>query len=239
MAEVKGIRSFKKPVNQKVSVVHLVVERIKQALLKKELKPGDYLPSETELTKSLGISKSSVREAIKMLQAMGIVEVRRGQGTIISKQPGPDYINTLLFQLIVEDSDPRHIVDLRTMFETACTLMAMAHATEDDIAQIKETITGLEKTINNGLPSIEKDFEFHLAILNSTHNPLVIMLGDMVFELFKQSISKSMLKSPGKALRDHKRILNAFLKKDEEKLRNEIVRSLRRWVQVIGSQKQG
>jgi len=65
------------------------------------------------------------------------------------------------------------------------------------------------------------------------------MLGEMVFELFKQSISKSMLKSPDKALRDHKRIFNAFLKKDEEKLRNEIVRSLRRWVKVIGSQKQG
>jgi len=63
------------------------------------------------------------------------------------------------------------------------------------------------------------------------------MLGDMVFELFKQSISKSMMKSPDKALRDHKRIFNAFLRKDEEKIRKEIVRSLRKWVEVIDSQK--
>ena len=146
MAEIKGIRSFKKPLSQKASVVQLVVERIKQALLKRELMPGDYLPSETELTKSLGISKSSVREAIKMLQAMGIVEVLRGQGTIISKQPSPDYINALLFQLIIEDSNPRHIVDLRIMFETACSVMAMDQATEDDIATIQQTITGLEKS---------------------------------------------------------------------------------------------
>ena len=69
MAEAKGIRSLKKPVNQKESVVQLVVDRIKQALSKKELKPGDYLPSEAELTKGLGISKSSVREAVKMIQA--------------------------------------------------------------------------------------------------------------------------------------------------------------------------
>ena len=237
MAEIKGIRSLKKPVNQKESVVQLVVERIKQALLKRELMPGDYLPSETELTRSLGISKSSVREAIKMLQAMGIVEVLRGQGTIISKQPSPDYLNTLLFQLIIADSNPRHIVDLRIMFETACSVMALEQATEEDIAAINETIVGLEKSILNGRPSKEKDFEFHLAILNSTHNPLVIMLGDMVFELFKQSISKSMLKSPDKTLRDHKRIFKSFLDKDEEKLRKEILRSLKRWVKVIDAQK--
>lgn len=235
MADVKGISSFKKPVNQQQSVVHLVVERIKQALLQKELRPGDFLPSETELTKSLGISKSSVREAVKMLQAMGVVEVHRGQGTIISKQPSRDYINTLLFQLIVEDSNPRHIVDLRIMFETACTVMAMENASDDDTERIKETISGMEKSIKTGRPKIDKDFEFHLAILESSHNPLVIMLGEMVFELFRQSISTSMLKSPEKALRDHKRIFNAFRKKDEEKLRKEIVRSLRRWVKVIES----
>jgi len=63
------------------------------------------------------------------------------------------------------------------------------------------------------------------------------MLGDMVFELFKQSISKSLMKSPDKTLRDHKRIFNAFLRKDEEKIRKEIVRSLRKWVEVIDSQK--
>ena len=59
-----------------------------------------------------------------------MVEVRLGHGTIIIKQPSTDYINALLFQLIVEDSDPRHIIDLRIMFETACTLMAMDRRAE-------------------------------------------------------------------------------------------------------------
>jgi GntR family transcriptional repressor for pyruvate dehydrogenase complex len=70
---------------KKDSVVLMVIERIKEALIHRELKPGDYLPSETELTKNLGVGKSSVREAIKMLQAMGVLEVRRGQGTMIRK----------------------------------------------------------------------------------------------------------------------------------------------------------
>src|SRR4030042_894435 len=64
------------------SVASRAIARIKDALLRKDLRPGDYLPSETELTKTLGIGKSSVREAVKMLQAMGGVEVRRGQGRV-------------------------------------------------------------------------------------------------------------------------------------------------------------
>ena len=74
----------------KDSVVSVVLTRIKEALLRKTLRPGDYLPSETELTKTFGVSKSSVREAVKMLQAMGVVEVRHGQGTRVrhASRPG-------------------------------------------------------------------------------------------------------------------------------------------------------
>src|SRR5512135_1012484 len=71
---------------EKGSVVRLVLERIREAMLNRELRRGDYMPSETELTRSLGVGKTSVREAIKMLEAMGIVEVRQGHGTIIREQ---------------------------------------------------------------------------------------------------------------------------------------------------------
>src|SRR4030042_755321 len=81
VANPRVVRSLGVPVGQD-SVVSRAIARIKDALLRKDLRPGDYLPSETELTKTLGIGKSSVREAVKMLQAMGVVEVRRGQGRV-------------------------------------------------------------------------------------------------------------------------------------------------------------
>jgi GntR family transcriptional repressor for pyruvate dehydrogenase complex len=78
---------------KKKSVVMLVIDRIKLALINGELKPGDFIPSESELTQNLGVGKSSVREATKMLQAMGVLEVKRGQGTIIRKSHDEDALN--------------------------------------------------------------------------------------------------------------------------------------------------
>ena len=105
-------RSLGVPVGRE-SVVSLAIDRIKDASLRKALKPGGYLPSETELTKTLGIGKSSVREAVKMLQAMGVVEVRRGHGTLVRRQPGPDYLSPLVFELIMESGYPDDLIELR------------------------------------------------------------------------------------------------------------------------------
>src|SRR5512147_3165157 len=128
-------RSLGVPVG-KDSVVSLAIARIKDALLRKALRPGDYLPSEIELTKTLGIGKSSVREAVKMLQAMGVVEVRRGDGTVVREHPGPDYLSPLVFQLIMESGYPDDLVELRRMFEPAAAVMAMERATGEDHEKI-------------------------------------------------------------------------------------------------------
>ena len=77
------------------SVTLQLLERIKTALIRGELLPGDYLPFEAELTQTLGIGKSSVREAIKMLQAIGIVELKRGQGTMICLEPGVTLVDSI------------------------------------------------------------------------------------------------------------------------------------------------
>jgi GntR family transcriptional repressor for pyruvate dehydrogenase complex len=205
------------------------MERIKEALLRKELRPGDFLPSEAELTKSLGVSKSSVREAVKMLQAMGVVEVHRGQGTIICKNPGNDYINPLIFQLILESGYPEDLVELRRMFEPAYSVMAMERATPEDIERIRAVLDRFEEAIRKGTQVAEDDIAFHMAILQTTRNPLVIRIGETIFQLFKPSISLSMRTIPEIALRDHRRIFKAFLKKDETELRHAILKSYEGW----------
>jgi GntR family transcriptional repressor for pyruvate dehydrogenase complex len=230
--EEKNITALQSPVKQR-SIVTLVIERIKDALINKELKPGDYLPSESELVKSLGVGKTTVREAIKMLQAMGIVEVRRGQGTIIRPHPGEDFINSMVFQLIVESGTPKDIVDLRMMFEPAFTLMAMEQATEEDIEHIRESVERFEEKIAKGTQHAEDDLAFHYAILQSTHNPFVIRIGETVLQLFKASITRSMRTIPDIALRDHKQIFAAFCEKDEQKLREAIIASFEGWKQSL------
>jgi len=213
----------------KDSVVLLVLERIKEALIHNELRPGDFLPSEDELTRNLGVGKSSVREAVKMLQAMGIVEVRRGQGTVIRENFGEDMLNPLVFRLIVENADISDLVDLRMMFEPAYSVRAMERATPEDIEAIEKTVRDFENVIARGVQTAQDDIAFHMAILASTHNPLVIRIGETILSLFEASISRSMREIPDTALADHKRILDAFKSRDAESLQAAIVKSFEGW----------
>jgi len=228
MNNKKYVNPLTSPLN-KVSVVFLVVERIKEALINKELKPGDYLPSGAELSKNLGVGNSSIREAIKMLQALGVLEVIRGRGTIIRKHPREDIINPLIFQLIMEEADTKDILDFRIMFEPGSTIMAMRRATEKDIEKIKKTVENFETAIKNGTQKADDDIAFHSAILQGTYNPFVIKIGETILQLYKASISKSMKNIPEIALKDHKRIFKAFCEKDEKKLKDTVLKSFDGW----------
>lgn len=228
MDNKKHVNSLTSPLN-KDSVVFLVVERIKEALINKELKPGDYLPSGAELSKNLGVGNSSIREAIKMLQALGVLEIIRGRGTIIRKHPREDIINPLIFQLIMEEADTKDILDFRIMFEPGSTVMAMRRATEKDIKKIKKTVENFETEIKNGTQKADDDIAFHSAILQSTYNSFVIKIGETILQLYKASISKSMKNIPETALKDHKRILKAFCEKNEKNLRDAVMKSFDGW----------
>lgn len=225
-------RSLGIPVG-KESVVSLAIARIKDALLQRALKPGDYLPSETELTKTLGIGKSSVREAVKMLQAMGVVEVRRGDGTVVREHPGPDYLSPLVFQLIMESGYPDDLVELRLMFEPAAAVMAMERATGEDHENIRLAVERLERAVGLGKPTAEDDIAFHAAILNATKNPLVIRIGETIFQLFKPSISVSMQHIGNRAVQDHRLIYEAFRSGDADRLRAAVLKSYDGWKESL------
>ncbi|MEJ2169861.1 MAG: FadR/GntR family transcriptional regulator, partial [Desulfobacterales bacterium] len=191
--------------------------------------PGDFLPPEAELAKNLNVGKSSVREALKMLQALGVVEVRRGQGTAICKEPGEESINPLVFQLLMEKRRIQDLIDLRMIFEPGITVLAMKRATAAEIETIRETVVRLQKSIEAGVPVAEDDLAFHFAILEATHNPFVVRIGKTILQLFKSSISTSMRTIPQIALRDHQRIFEAFARHDEGELVEAVVASFEGW----------
>ena len=224
--------SLEKPVIQK-SVVSRVINRIKDALITKELLPGDYLPTEAELMKNLGVSKTSIREAIKMLQALGVVDVRRGHGTRIRESPADSLIDPLIFQLILENKDSKDLIELRMMFEPAFTLMAMRKANQDDIAKIKTALEQFESKELTDISTVESDIAFHLAILESTHNPLVIRIGETIYRLFNAAIEKALRTDYEVAQKYHRRIFSAFCEKDQQQLLTALDESFSQWGHTI------
>ena len=101
----------------KLSNVDLVIERIKTLLIEQKLKPGDLLPSEHTLSESIGVSRGTIREAMKILSAFGIVEIRRGDGTYIATSANRKIFDPLIFSLIITNSDSEELIQLREMME--------------------------------------------------------------------------------------------------------------------------
>lgn len=214
---------------ERSSVALQLLERIKSALIRGDLKPGDYLPSETELTHSLGIGKSSVREAIKMLQAIGIVEVKRGQGTMIRREPGTPLVDPMAFGMILARGMTRDVLEFRLMFEPAYTLQAMQNATAEDHQRIQQSIDAMEEAIRVGAQTSQHDIAFHRAILHSTHNPMTIRVGETLLQLIEAALETSMRSLPETALKDHKAIYKAFKAGDSAGIHAAIAISSESW----------
>lgn len=213
------------------SLVDRIIDRITEALIRNELAPGDKLPTENELVVSLGVGKSSVREAIKILQAMGVVEVRRGEGTFVARSAPSMGINPMLYQLLLDQGSMQDIFALREVFEPGYTLLAMHSASEADIKNIERTLVSFEKLVSENRQTGEDDLSFHLAILEATHNPYVIRIGKMILKMFMGSVSRSVRNVPQQAVGDHRRIYEALVARDETRLHRAVLDSFLGWQQ--------
>jgi len=212
------------------SLAKTVMEQIEEAMLNKELLPGDRLPTESELCKRVGVGKSSVREAIKMLEALGVIEIRQGDGTYIASSISERSINPLIFQLLIDYGNNADILELRSMFEPAYVLLAMEKASQEDINRIKKVQEEFKKKVGCVTQTADDDIAFHIAILEATHNAFIIRIGTTIMHLFLASITSSMKNIPQQAVTDHENILKAFIAKDKEALLSAVEQSFKGWI---------
>lgn len=213
-----------------------VLDRIKAAITRGELKPGDLLPSEAEMSASLGVGKTSIREAVKMLQAVGAVDIRQGHGTVIRTEPGPDMLTPLVFQLLLKDGTPAELLEFRQLLEPSYTALAQKKASEADIERLEKAVERLEDNIARGSQTVEDDLAFHRIILETTRNPYMIAIGQTILELFRGSIARSMQEIPIVAATDHRVILEAFRSRDPVRLQRAVEASYEGWSRSLKAQ---
>lgn len=211
------------------SVVQQILVVVEKKIIAKELKPGDPFPSENEMVKSLGVSKSSVREAVKMLEAMNVVEIRKGEGTFVCQSSDSDVINPLLFSLLLQQEPSDKIIELRMMFEPAYSKLALENRTLDDLRIIKRTVIEFRDAIKAGTVCIEHDMAFHRAVLEATHNGFVIKIGKVILELFTASMKHGLFDEPKRSLRMHERIYAAIEDRNVDALMEVIAQSVQWW----------
>lgn len=217
------------PKKARKSLSKQVMESIEEIIISQKLRPGDALPTEQQISDELGVSKSSVREAIKMLEALGVVEIRRGLCTVISEDPKQGYLNVFLSHLYLLSGSAEELREFRKIIEEAYTTYAIATAAEEDVAAIQNALEQFRTHCQDGTLTVDDDLHFHNQILQATHNSFLISMGAALNALFQDSISISIQKYPEFALADHEKIFEGILQRRADLAAEAIEESADRW----------
>jgi len=164
-----------------------VVAGIKEYILRNQLKPGDLLPTESELCDAVGASRSSVREAIKTLSALDIVEVRHGHGTFVGRMSLAALVESLAFRglLSVEDDHRvlQQVVDVRQTIEQGLAAEVVSSLEDTHRAELAELARQMEEAADRGEEFLEVDRAFHLKLMEPLGNDLILQLTDAFWEV--------------------------------------------------------
>lgn len=144
---------------------------------------GDKLPNENDLSLELGVSRSTLREAVKILTTNGILEIKRGRGTFVTS-------NTIISSQNFNDiaSGLEDLFEMRLMFEPDCAYLAAERATEEEIEIICRYGEEIEKKILSGEDRTEEEQKFHESIANATHNSFVKQFMPIIFNAIKKGV---------------------------------------------------
>jgi len=202
-------------------VYELVIEQIQDSILKGELKKGDKLPSERELSESMSVSRTSIREAIRVLETMGIIESRQGEGNFICNKIESSLIQPLSMMFTLNNGSYEDIIELRRIVELEAVKLAAIRGTEEefeDLKMITQRLIGNDKICNKA----EIDKEIHYKITCMSKNFLIKSLYNISLNLLEDFIVNSRQKiveyyhEEETVNIQHKKICEAITSRDAE-----------------------
>lgn len=205
-------------VYDKVILSEKVAEDIRQMIIERDFQPGDKLPNEIEMTKLINVSRSTVREAIKILVSTNILEVRRGKGTYVSENPGLAK-DPLGMGFMEEDHLLADLFEVRLLLEPEMTKLAVQRGSQEELDLIYEAYEEVATCIQNGENHTEADIRFHNAIANATHN----MIMNRIIPIINEGIvggyvrTKDFPDNSDVVLHQHERIVQYMKEKNSSK----------------------
>lgn len=175
------------------SLVQRVINRIVDAIVSGEYKPGDRLPTEIELASTFQVSRNTVREAIRTLISYGVVEIRRPEGTFVSEGGSGNMLNPMLYQIILQREDSHNYIhSLRKMVDIGMTYIIREQGlSAEDEAELERLLQQMTHALREPVTTVEEalqhDTAFHKAIAAAAHNPFIAMIHDFVVDITSES----------------------------------------------------
>jgi GntR family transcriptional regulator, transcriptional repressor for pyruvate dehydrogenase complex len=194
-----------------------VVDRLREFIDVQRLEPGDRLMSERELAQQLGVSRSSVRQALTALKVVGLIEIRHGDGVYLLRSPG-DVIPSLAIEVANAQVDHPMIWEVREGVETQAARLAARRRTKRDLVRLRQALDSMSASVAAGGDGVVADRHFHHAIWDAAHNEMLSQVVGQLREAIDRT-SEASLTVPGRpptSLEAHEAILAAIEAQDEE-----------------------
>lgn len=197
-----------------------IAEQIKEMIISGKLQPGEKLPSVNELSEQFQVGRSAVREALSALQAMGLIELKQGEGTFVRHISPSDILGTEYPSYLLEYKQLESMLEVRKIIESSAGELAAIRRDEQDLLNLQDALAKMEENIEANSYGEEPDWLFHYAIVKATKNDLLIYIIETISDSIKRNLKESRIisyKQEGmaeKLLNEHREIYKAINNRD-------------------------
>jgi GntR family transcriptional regulator, transcriptional repressor for pyruvate dehydrogenase complex len=200
-----------------VRIYEDIVRQVKALIADGHLKSGDRLPPERDLAERFRVSRTSVREALRSLQSLGLIEIRAGEGAFVRDVSVEALIEPLALVILPYREAVGELFEARHLLEPAIAALAARRASREEIAEMERILDEQAREVAHGRTGMAQDSSLHAAIAAAAHNRAIVRIVNALVDLLAQSREES-LHTPGRPKRshqDHRRILGAIRRGDE------------------------
>jgi GntR family transcriptional repressor for pyruvate dehydrogenase complex len=193
-----------------------IVRQIKALIADGQLKSGDRLPPERDLAERFRVSRTSVREALRALESLGLIEIRAGEGTHVREVSVESLIEPLALVILTQREAIAELYEARRLLEPPIAALAARRASPEEVAELTRILAEQAREVAAGRTGLAQDAAFHSAIAHSTHNRAITRIVTTLMDLLTQTREES-LHTPGRPQRshqDHQQILAAIEARD-------------------------
>jgi DNA-binding FadR family transcriptional regulator len=201
-----------------------VCDYIKQYIIENNLRAGDPLPSEGQLADDLGVGRGSVREAVKSLQSLGIIDVQHGTGLSVRELNFDPMLETFKFGMRFDARTISELLQIRILLETAVIGNAVEKIDEDSLKDLDALLKQWDAYNKEGKSFTELDEDFHRILYSVLDNNTLMQLFDVFWDAFWElDLGDIVVPDPVKELQAHRQILDAVKARDVELTRTRLV----------------
>lgn len=211
----------------------LIVSQIRRQILTGNLTPGDRLPAERTLMEQFNVSKQTLREALRVLEFLGLVEIKKGAtgGACIAEIESQTALDILANFLYFKNLSIQNLAEVRKIIEPHAAAVAAETMTKEEIGELKRLIDMSKEQYASGNVQeahFNNELDFHCLIANSTKNPLLMLIVEFIESLMSDQKTTIKLDRPflASVIEAHERIYDAIFTRDAERARQEMTRHI-------------